>query len=328
MFGSVYCKPINLLFISLLTLPQLALSAETGGEPATKNQFITLGTAGGPEAELDRAQPANALIVGTDVYLVDAGDGAAGQLKKAGFRVPQVKALFISHNHFDHTGGVLALLGLRMQLNAFNPLTVYGPPGTAQFINGLLTGMEQSRQAAYGMPGVSWVSNIDIIELEHGSVIELEGLTVTTAENSHFVIPDESSAKEKAKSLSFRFDLEDRSIVFTGDTGPSDAVIELATGADILISEMMDIPAVLETVKQTNPNMPAQQLAGIEWHFRAHHVLPIQVGEMAKAAGVSKVIITHMAPNVSSKELADRYTAEISENFSGKIVIAKDLDNF
>ena len=77
MFGSVYFKPINLLFISLLTLPQLALSAETGGEPATKNQFITLGTAGGPEAELDRAQPANALIVGTDVYLVDAGDGAA-----------------------------------------------------------------------------------------------------------------------------------------------------------------------------------------------------------------------------------------------------------
>ena len=102
MFGSVYCKPINLLFISLLTLPQLALSAETGGEPATKNQFITLGTAGGPEAELDRAQPANALIVGTDVYLVDAGDGArplVGLLAAIGQHPP--------HDAAPHLIGVL-----------------------------------------------------------------------------------------------------------------------------------------------------------------------------------------------------------------------------
>jgi ribonuclease BN (tRNA processing enzyme) len=309
---------------------QSLAAADAPGTSASSsaNTFITLGTAGGPEGEVNRAQPANALVLGNDVYLVDAGDGAVGQLKKAGFRLPQVKGLFISHNHFDHSGGVLAVLGLRMQLTARETLTIYGPPGIQGFIDGLLAGMESSREAAYGMPGRSWQAHVEVKELISGSVIELDGLTVRVAENSHFKIPQNSGAAEKAKSLSFRFDLEDRSIVYTGDTGPSEAVEKLAANADLLISEMMDIPAVLEIVKNNNPNMPPQQLEGVEWHFRAHHLLPVQVGELAANAGVKRVVVTHMVPNISNAAMAERYKAEIGERFKGEIVIANDLDRF
>jgi ribonuclease BN (tRNA processing enzyme) len=322
-FALLACGLIMGACQSLAAADALGISASSSA-----NTFITLGTAGGPEGEVNRAQPANALVLGNDVYLVDAGDGAVGQLKKAGFRLPQVKGLFISHNHFDHSGGVLAVLGLRMQLTARETLTIYGPPGIQGFIDGLLAGMESSREAAYGMPGRSWQANVEVKELVNGSVIELDGLTVTAVENSHFRIPEGSGAEEKAKSLSFRFDLEDRSIVFTGDTGPSEAVEKLAANADLLISEMMDIPAVLEIVKKNNPNIPPQQLEGVEWHFRAHHLLPVQVGELAANAGVKRVVVTHMVPNISSAAMADRYKAEMGERFKGEIVIANDLDRF
>ena len=128
--------------------------------------------------------------------------------------------------------------------------------------------------------------------------------------------------------MSFRFDLPDRSIVYTGDTGPSVAVEELAQGADLLVSEMMDIDAVMARIKKVSPNLPDRQYKGIEWHLRAHHVLPDQVGEMAANSGVKKVVVTHMAPNITNDKMAQRYLDEISQAFDGDIVIANDLDRF
>jgi ribonuclease BN (tRNA processing enzyme) len=222
----------------------------------------------------------------------------------------------------------MAVLGLRMQQGIKSTLTVYGPPGTQELIDGLLSGMKPVMEAGYGMPGQSWTASIEVKELVAGSVVSLDGVTVTVAENSHFKIPENRGATEKAKSLSFRFDFDDRSIVYTGDTGPSEAVENLARNADLLIIEMMDIPAVLGFIRKSNPNMPQRQLDGVEWHFRAHHLLPHQVGELAANAGVKRVVVTHMVPNISNEAMAERYRAEIAEAFDGDIDIANDLDRF
>jgi hypothetical protein len=61
---------------------------------------------------------------------------------------------------------------------------------------------------------------------------------VTAVENNHFRFPLGSPAHGKYKSYAYRFNAADRSVVFTGDTGPSNAITELATSADLLISEV------------------------------------------------------------------------------------------
>lgn len=222
----------------------------------------------------------------------------------------------------------MAVLSLQSQLGVAKTLKVFGPPGTKAFIDGLVDAMGPGMEAAFGMPGRPWRAAVNVEEVVHGSTIELAGMTVVVAENSHFAIPEESGLPEKAKSLSFRFELEDRSIVYTGDTGPSEAVEKLAEGADILVSEMMDIDAVLGNIRRNHPEMPQPQYDGIEWHLRAHHLLPVQVGELASNAGVNKLVVTHMSPDVASAEMAERYLNEIGDAFDGEAVIADDLDKF
>ena len=312
----------------LATAAAILLSAAVCADDEPYSRFITLGTMAGPNAEAERSQPANLLVVNGDLYFVDAGDGAIGQLAKAGFRLQDVDGLFISHNHFDHTAGVLAILGLRAQLNVHTTLNVFGPPGTQEFIGGLLAAMKPAMEAAFGMPGQTWRAVVEVREVVHGATIELDGMTVKVAENTHFAIPEDSGLPEKAKSLSFRFDLENRSIAFSGDTGPSRALEELASGADLLISEMMDIDAVLAYIRAADPDMPQAQFDGIEWHFRAHHLLPRQVGELASNAGVGRVVVTHMSPHVSSDAMAQGYIDEIGETYDGEVIIAGDLDSF
>lgn len=314
-------KTTILLLLILLCLPAL-----TGAQTDTMT-FITLGTASGPDAVPERAQPANALVAGEALYLVDAGDGAGAQLAKAGYRLPDVNGVFLSHLHFDHTGGMLAILGLRLQLDTTDTLQIFGPPGTQAFIDGLLAAMEPARVAAFGVPGRTWAHRVDVRELRAGDSVMLDDLTVTVAENSHYQSPQYGAADGEV-SLSFRFETGNRSIVYTGDTGPSEAVTALAEGADLFVSEMMDIPLALANVKRINPGMPEAVLTGLEIHFRAHHVTPEQVAAMAAEAHVGAVVVTHFGPGITSPAQAADYADTMAATYNGPVTFANDLDRY
>jgi ribonuclease BN (tRNA processing enzyme) len=321
--------------IACLILSAAARSQPPPARPApgalAASQFIVLGTASGPSSEAERAQPANALLVRGQLYLVDAGDGAVQQLARAGLRLPAVRAVFLSHLHFDHTGGMLAVVGLRMQLEVRGPLRVFGPPGAQAFIDGLLAASVPAMRAGYGIPGQPWSADIDVMELSDGDSLAIDGFRVTVAENTHFILPDGDPGPAPGVSLSYRFDLADRAIVYTGDTGPSEALADLARGADLLVSEMIDVDSVLAFMRppgaraQTPSDEPP---TGFAWHMHAHHMTPTQVGELARMAQVRRLVITHFAPNPASPEDAQRYLNEIGENFEGDAELASDLARY
>lgn len=304
-----------------------------GAVQQTGNEFIVLGTSSGPNSEAERAQPANALVVNGQVYLVDAGDGAVAQLAKAGQSLRSVRGVFLSHLHFDHTGGMFAVVGLRAQLQQRGPFQVYGPPGTRALVDGLVAAAAPGMLAAYGIPGETWSADIEAIELTDGATVSLPGVEVTVAENTHYRLANGDERQPAAIGLSFRFDLQDRSIVYTGDTGPSDAVVELAKGADILISEMIDVDAVLARMGLGGEGRAAAALAGeqmssFERHMYLHHMTPTQVGELARDAGVGRVIATHYAPNPTSAEQAHGYLDKIAASYDGSAELAKDLARY
>ena len=150
-------------------------------------------------------------------------------------------------------------------------------------------------------------------------------VTVRAVENSHFHFPSGSPGYGKYKSYAYRFDAADRSVVFTGDTGPSEAVVELATGADVLISEL------------TNPvdDFRAQQIESGRWqqwtpeeqtallrHHVEEHLLPDELGKLAARANVKTVVLTHLNDDYIP------FAEEVKKHFSGQVLVAKDLMEF
>jgi ribonuclease BN (tRNA processing enzyme) len=314
--------------------PLVAVLALSGTRVAAtdRDTFITLGTHGGPVPDAKRFEPANALVVDGAVYLVEAGDGAADQLARAGLSLQALKAVFISHLHFDHTGGLFAVLGLRHQTGASGKLKIYGPPGIKETVNGLLAAIRPGAVSGYGIPGEEIIppeNTVQVIEIRDGAQLSLDGFTVTAAENTHYSFPPGSDMDKRFDSLSFRFNLPDRSIVYTGDTGPSDAVTALAKGADILVSELIDGQLASSMVPPTEgTDADKKRFQVMKQHLGTHHVTPEQVGKMASEAKVGRVVITHLVPSRRPGVATESYVAEIRQWYSGAVEIADDLNRY
>src|SRR6187200_505987 len=100
--------------------------AEQAAAPRTK--LVLLGTAGGPTPKVKSAAPAQAIVIGDRIYLVDCGDGVARQLALAKLPVRDLRTVFITHQHSDHNAGYGPLFLLSWAANMTQPVDVYGPP--------------------------------------------------------------------------------------------------------------------------------------------------------------------------------------------------------
>lgn len=306
--------------------------AQTAGTktPATGTQIVTLGTRGGPLPSKDRAQSSNLLVVNGTLYLVDAGDGVTRRIVQAGYDFRQVGKVFITHPHSDHTAGLATLLVSAWEYQRRDPIDIYGGG-----VEGLVKGA-----IAYLTPNaeIRWAEGKKrpMTELFHGhdvvpGLVHQDGnVKVTAVENTHFHFPQGSPPDGKYRSYSYRFDTPGRVVVFSGDTGPSDALTELAKGADVLVTEVTSPDDVVELFKRNGiwqAKTPAEQ-EGFVRHMKEEHVTPEDVGKMAAKAGVKSVVLTHLSPTGDPEDDYQRYADGAKKFFSGPIFVAKDLMRF
>jgi ribonuclease BN (tRNA processing enzyme) len=118
-------------------VPALSHIAKAQTAPAqTKigTRLITLGTTAGPPPRAHRAQSSNLLIVDGALYVIDAGDGAARRIAKAGVNVRDIGTIFLTHLHDDHTAGLGTLMSVAWDNQRTQPIDVYGPPRTEDLV--------------------------------------------------------------------------------------------------------------------------------------------------------------------------------------------------
>jgi ribonuclease BN (tRNA processing enzyme) len=319
---------MRLTALLVFALAAAPAAAQPPAPPAAHSVFITLGTTAGPIATPTRSQPANLLRWRDQNILIDAGDGTAEQLAKAGVPLASIRTIFVSHHHFDHIGGLFAILGMRYQTMVATPLTVYGPPGTRRLVEGLFAAMQPMAEVGSGFAGAPRrpvEAGIQVEEIAHGATVTLGDIRVTAARNSHYSYPETSPEAQHFQSLSYRFDLPDRSIVYTGDTGPSAAVERLAQGADLLVSEVIDPDAALADLVRQRPDLPILARAFIMQHFREQHLTGTAAGQIARAAHVHRLVLTHIA--VPLEGIAATRAAAAAA-YGGSVEVAVDLGRY
>src|SRR5437764_6586214 len=183
----------SLLLASFMTISIVALAdgsmAQTSPAPSkTGTRLITLGTTAGPPPRANRAQSSNLLIVNGTLYVIDAGDGVARRLAKAGINVRDIGAVFLTHHHDDHTAGLGTLMSVAWDNQRTQPINVYGPPRTEDLVKAAVQYFSISAEIriADGGRTVPIAQVFFGHDVRPGTVYQDANVKVTAAETTHF----------------------------------------------------------------------------------------------------------------------------------------------
>lgn len=275
------------------------------------DQLVLLGTGGGPTPKALRAAPAMALMIGGQLHVVDAGNGVARQAALAGLPLKALAHVWISHLHNDHVADAFTLPWLAWSGALTTPVTVHGPRGMQQMARDWLRFARvdiETRMADEGRPDLRRM--IRVADVQPGVQLKANGLTVSAARVEHPPLTD---------SFAYRFDWAGKSVVWSGDTRPCQPLIDLAKGADVLVQEVMYLPA-MERLIASESNAPS-----LRAHLLASHTLVEQAGEIATAAGVRTLVLSHFVPGGDASIRDDDWRSAAAKAFSGRIIVGRDL---
>lgn len=298
-------------------------------QQARRSKVILLGTQGGPNITLKRGETASAVVVDGVTYLIDCGYGTLRALVKAGLQYRDIANVFITHLHDDHVADLPALMSHQWTGGRVTATDIYGPYGTDAMVKGAIafqkanTDIRMVDEARTIRPEDIFHSHVLKATASAQPVFKDERVTVTAAENTHF--PPESKAKMPYRSLAYRFDLPERSVVFSGDTAYSENLVNLAKGADMLVCEAMELAVTRANFeRRVAAGEYKDNPEGIWHHIQGTHSRLEVVGKMASEAGVKTVVLNHVIPG-ALLELPDTdYIDGVHKTFSGEVIVGRD----
>ena len=277
-------------------------------------ELVLLGTGGGPKIWASRSQPASAVIVNDDVYIIDTGDGITAQLAKSNIDPNSIKVIFITHNHSDHVADYGTLLLRSWQSGHKGPINCFGPPPLKDMTLSYLKYM-------------AWDINLRIKHEDRPDFKSM--INVSEIKNSSLLYEDCNVRVDCIKvphgeadpAYSYRFKIGNKLIVFSGDTSKSDSLIGFSQNADILVHEVLNPEGVDAIIENTYPGNEA-----LRTHIVEGHTTMSEVGEVASLAGVKTLVLNHFVPTGSldlDKETV--WLKGVRKTFDGTIIVGSDL---
>ena len=323
------------LLAGLATTPALLVaarsSAETGGceapvkevQSALKNasgtKLVILGTGGGPQPTMvgrTRYMTSHMMLSGDRAYVLDCGLGVTNQFARTGIPFTAVRSIFITHHHPDHNieYGPFLLLGWVQGMPS--SVRAFGPPPLKQMTEDLLRAYEATIDF--------WAEDFKVKPLAPPEVNEVSAPGIVMRDENVKISAAIVQHPPVRPALAYRFDFQDRSIVFSGDTAPTEAVAGLAKGADVLVHEAMYVPGLEAYIHDRIAKGTPIRFDDFMAHMKADHTPVEDVGRIAKEAGVKTLVLSHLVPATDGIQ-DETWRNLAAKEFKGKIVVARDL---
>jgi len=277
----------------------------------TDTKLILLGT-GTPFADPTKSGPSLAIVVNNTSYIVDCGPGVvrrAAEASKLGFpslEAAQLKTLFITHLHSDHTIGLADIILTPAVLDRNAPIRIYGPVGSKKMTDDLMSaykediairinGLEKGDAIAY---------QVYTNEIKEGQIYKDSNLTVTAFNVQH---------GQWDNAFGFVFQTKDKKIVISGDCTYSENLIKFAKDCDILVHEVYSDAGLKKRTQRWQ-----------DYHS-TFHTSTYQLADIANKVKPKLLILNHQLTfGTSLQSLLD----ELKSKYAGPVVNGADLDVF
>ena len=295
---------------SCLAVLLLLVAPGVGARKVGPHTAIVLLGTGTPAPNPDAFGPATAIVVDSQLFLVDAGVGIARRITAAKLPLTDVAALFVTHLHSDHTLGYPDLLLTSWVGGRTRPFDVFGPPGITSMTDHIFAAWSEDIQMRiHGGEGRPASYGVSVHEITPGVVYNRGGVRVTAFAVQH------GSWKH---AYGYRFDTPDRSIVLSGDTRPSESLVAAARGCDVLIHE----------AHVSNGTAPPHAPGGDAWSRYMHdfHTSDVELGALAARIQPKLLIVNHTG--LLGRTEDDLVAGIRRGGFSGRVVVGHDLDRY
>lgn len=286
----------------------------------SNTKVVMLGT-GTPNPVPERSGPSVAIVVNNNSYLIDSGTGIVRQAERANqmgihaLEAKNLKTVFITHTHSDHTIGIADLIFTPWVLEREEPLKVYGPKGVKKMVDHVLAAYEDDINARmFGLEKANKTGiEVKTTEISEGIIYQDELVTVEAFLVDH----------PPFEAYGYKFTTPDKVIVISGDTCYNNNLIKHAIDCDILIHEVISSTGV--------------QLRDPKWknyHLRVHTTSK-DLAKIAALVNPGKLVFYHqlfmVAPNekgrmVTEEEREEEMISEVKSDYKGIVISAKDLD--
>jgi ribonuclease BN (tRNA processing enzyme) len=293
--------------------------AQSALKNASGTKLVILGTGAGPNPTIPgrtRHMTAHVMVSNASAYVLDCGLGVTNQFARTGIPFTAVRSIFITHHHPDHNieYGPLLLIGWVQGL----------PPSVRAFGPAPLQQMTDDFLRAYKATIDFWVEDLKVRPLVAPDVKEVSAPGPVMQDENVKVAAAIVQHPPLRPALAYRFDFQDRSIAFSGDTAPVDAVARLAKDADVLVHEAMYVPALEAYIRDRIAKGVPIRFDDYMAHMRVDHSPVEDIGRMAQEAGVKTLVLSHLTPGIDG--IPDETWRDLAaKHFKGEIVVARDL---
>ncbi len=266
--------------------------------------IVMTGT-GSPIPDAHRAGPSTLVKAGDTHILVDAGRGVVMRMAGGGSMPPFLAAVLITHLHSDHVCDLNDVITTHWVMSQGNAtLRIYGPPGTAQFVERQMHALEldigyriEHHDALTGGP------KVEVTELDPGATFELNDVAVSVEATEHAPV---------RPTIGFRLGHGGVVVALAGDTIPCPGLDALVTGADAYVQTVIR-PDLVEMI----PNEMIQDILD-------YHSTVIDAAQTAERNGVKRLVFTHMVPAPVPEQYPE-WIRLAAQHFGGDIIVPDDL---